>query len=162
MTQRQYIEYLIATPGNYTCTHLADHLAGEAEQSQDAISDFLRQQKLTPRRLWDVVAPLLCDGPHCYLIFDDSVQDKRYSHRANARGFPEFFAPEAAAWSLWLDAILRGHGSCKYLQARGTPENSGNPRAFALQPAQPEQYHANPESYTPQNTPPLAVGILYF
>ena len=23
-TKRQYIEYLIATTGNYTCTHLAD------------------------------------------------------------------------------------------------------------------------------------------
>ena len=51
MTQRQYIEYLIATPGNYTCTNLADHLEGEAAQSHDAISDFLRQEKLTPRRV---------------------------------------------------------------------------------------------------------------
>ena len=26
MTQATYIEYLLSTPRNYTCTHLADHL----------------------------------------------------------------------------------------------------------------------------------------
>lgn len=81
MTERQYIEYLIATPGNYTCTNLADHLEGEAAVSHDAISDFLQREKLTSRRLWEVVSPLLQDGPQCYLIFDDSVQDKRYSRQ---------------------------------------------------------------------------------
>jgi hypothetical protein len=81
MTKRQYIEYLIATPGNYTCTHLADHLEGEQEQSHDAISDFLRREKLTPRGLWEVAQSLLEDEPQSYLIFDDSVQDKRYSHK---------------------------------------------------------------------------------
>jgi len=81
MTKGQYVEYLLATPGNYTCTNLAEHLEDEQAQSHDAISDFLRQAKLTPRGLWEVVQPLLRDGPECYLIFDDSVQDKRYSHK---------------------------------------------------------------------------------
>lgn len=81
MTKRQYVEYLLATPGNYTCTNLAEHLEGEQAQSHDAVSDFLRREKLTPRELWQVVQPLLRDGPECYLIFDDSVQDKRYSHK---------------------------------------------------------------------------------
>lgn len=81
MNKRQYIEYLIATPGNYTCTNLADHLEGESKVSHDAISDYLRREKLTPRGLWEVVAPLLQDGPDSYLIVDDSVQDKRYSEK---------------------------------------------------------------------------------
>jgi hypothetical protein len=81
MNKRQYVEYLLATPGNYTCTNLADHLEGEQVQSHDTVSDFLRREKLTSRGLWQVVEPLLQDGPHCYLIFDDSVQDKRYSQR---------------------------------------------------------------------------------
>lgn len=81
MNKQQYIEYLIATPGNYTCTHLAEHLTGEQAVSHDAISDFLRREKLTPRRLWEVVAPLLHDSPDAYLIVDDSVQDKRYSKK---------------------------------------------------------------------------------
>ena len=81
MTQQQYIEYLIATPGNYTCTNLAEHLDGEQAQSHDAVSDFLRRERVTPRRLWEVVAPLLHDGPGAYLVADDSVQDKRYSKK---------------------------------------------------------------------------------
>ena len=79
MTQRQYIEYLIATSVNYTCTNLAEHLEGEAAQSHDAISDFLSREKLTPRGLWSLVEGLLQDGPESFLVFDDSVQDKRYS-----------------------------------------------------------------------------------
>ena len=79
MTQRQYIEYLIATSVNYTCTNLAEHLEGEAAQSHDAVCDFLSREKLTPRGLWSVVQGLLQDGPESFLVFDDSVQDKRYS-----------------------------------------------------------------------------------
>jgi hypothetical protein len=79
LTTRQYTEYLIATTGNYTCTNLADHLTGEAAVSHDTVTDFLGREKLTPRRLWDVVAPLLQDSPDSYLIVDDSVQNKQYS-----------------------------------------------------------------------------------
>ena len=82
MTKQQYIEYLICTPGgNYTCTNLADHLDGEPGTSHDAITDYLRREKLTPRRLWEVVQPLINDGPNNCLIVDDSVQDKRYSKK---------------------------------------------------------------------------------
>ena len=81
LTKRQYIEYLIATTGNYTCTNLADHLEGEQAISHDAISDYLRREKLTPRRLWDTVRSLIDDGPGSYLIIDDSVQDKRYANK---------------------------------------------------------------------------------
>jgi len=81
MTKQQYIEFLVATPGNYTCTNLAQPLDGEQAISHDAISDYLRRQKMTPRSLWEVVQPLLNDGPDSYLIVDDSVQDKRYSKK---------------------------------------------------------------------------------
>jgi hypothetical protein len=60
---------------------LADHLEGEQAVSHDAVSDFLRREKITPRRLWDVVAPLLHDSPDNYLIIDDSIQDKRCSKK---------------------------------------------------------------------------------
>jgi len=79
--KRQYIEYIIATMGNYTCTNLADHLDGEQAVSHDAISDSLRREKLTPRRLWEVVGAMIDDSPQAYLILDDSVQDKRYAKK---------------------------------------------------------------------------------
>ena len=84
MNKRQYIEYLIATPNNYTCTNLANHLQGEQTGSHDAVSDYLRREKLTPRGLWEVVAPLLHDSPEAYLVVDDSVQDKCYSTKMTA------------------------------------------------------------------------------
>ena len=79
MTKRQYIEYLIATCSNYTCSNLADHLDGGPGTSHDAISDFLRRDKLTARALWELVAPLIDDNEDAYLILDDSVQNKQYS-----------------------------------------------------------------------------------
>ena len=79
MTKQQYIQYLIATNGNYTCTNLSNHLEVGPGTSHDAVSDYLRREKLTPRGLWELVAPLLKNDLDGYLIVDDSVQDKRYS-----------------------------------------------------------------------------------
>jgi len=78
MTKRQYVEYLLCTPNNYTCTHLAEHLEG-AGTSHDAISDYLRRERLTPRGLWELARGLLDDSTEAFLIVDDSVQDKRHS-----------------------------------------------------------------------------------
>src|SRR5690349_21016288 len=78
ITKRQYIEYLISTPSNYTCSNLAEHLE---VISHDAVSDYLRRDKLTARHLWDLVAPLLQDSEAAYLIVDDSVQNKQYSQK---------------------------------------------------------------------------------
>ncbi len=78
ITKRQYIEYLISTPVNYTCSHLAEHLEGV---SHDAITDYLQREKLTARGLWELVEPLLKDSEAAYLLVDDSVQNKQYSHQ---------------------------------------------------------------------------------
>jgi hypothetical protein len=78
ISKRQYIEYLISTPINYTCSNLAEHLEN---MSHDAVSDYLRRDKLTARHLWDLVAPLLQDSEAAYLIVDDSVQNKQYSQK---------------------------------------------------------------------------------
>jgi SRSO17 transposase len=78
ITKRQYIEYLISTPVNYTCSNLAEHLEGV---SHDAISDYLQRERLTARGLWELVQPLLQDSEEAYLIVDDSVQNKQYSRK---------------------------------------------------------------------------------
>jgi hypothetical protein len=76
VSKRQYIEYLISTPSNYTCSNLADHLEGV---SHDAVSDYLQRDKLTARHLWELARQLIKDSADSFLIVDDSVQDKRYS-----------------------------------------------------------------------------------
>jgi len=78
ITKQQYVEYLLATPVNYTCTNLADHLD---DVSHDAVSDYLRRERHTARTLWELAQPLITDSPDAYLILDDSVQDKRYSRK---------------------------------------------------------------------------------
>ena len=81
MKKLQYIEYLIATSKNYTCSNLSDHLDGNVGTSHDTVSDYLRRDKLTPRQLWELVSPLIDDDESSYLILDDSVQNKEYSKR---------------------------------------------------------------------------------
>lgn len=76
ITKQQYVEYLICTVGNYTGTHLAEHLD---QVSHDVISDYLRSEHLTARSVWELVAKLIEDSPGAFLLVDDSVQDKRYS-----------------------------------------------------------------------------------
>src|SRR5712691_10475502 len=79
ITKQQYVEFLISTVGNFTSTHLAEHLDGV---SHDTISDFVQSERLTAHSLWELVHVLLVDGPESFLIADDSVHAprKRYSH----------------------------------------------------------------------------------
>lgn len=77
ITKQQYVEFLVSTVANFTATHLAKHLDGV---SHDTITDFLQGERLTARSLWELVATLIADSPKAFLIVDDSVQDKRYSH----------------------------------------------------------------------------------
>ena len=76
ITKQQYVEYLISTPINYTCTNLAEHLDGV---SHDVVSDYLERDKQTARHLWELVAGLIDDSPEAWLLLDDSVQNKQYS-----------------------------------------------------------------------------------
>src|SRR5579859_1665799 len=78
ITRQQYLEYLLNTPVNYTCSNLAEHLDGV---SHDAVSDFLQRGRVTASRLWELVKPLLKDSEASCLIVDDSVQNKQYSQQ---------------------------------------------------------------------------------
>jgi hypothetical protein len=76
ITKQKYVEYLLSTLVNYTCTNQADHLEGV---SHDVVSDYLARERLTARHLWELVQGLIDDRPEACLLIDDSVQDKRYS-----------------------------------------------------------------------------------
>lgn len=75
-TRLDYCQYLLSTPMNYTLTHFADH---SDRFSHDQINRYLANDRLTPRRLWEHVKTDLVEHPDGYLIFDDTVIDKRYA-----------------------------------------------------------------------------------
>jgi hypothetical protein len=79
VTKRQYISFLIATEGNFTATHLAEHLTGEQAASHDSVTDYLAREKITPRQLWELVKHRVNDSHTAFLIVDDSIQNKNYS-----------------------------------------------------------------------------------
>ena len=76
ITKQRYIEYLISTPINYTCTNLSEHLDNV---SHDVVSNFLKRGPITPRQVWELVKNLLNNSEESCLIIDDSVQNKQYS-----------------------------------------------------------------------------------
>ena len=76
IAKQKYVEYLVSTAINYTCTNLAEHLEG---MSHDVVSDFLKRERLSASHLWELVEEQIDGSPDAYLIIDDSVQDKRYS-----------------------------------------------------------------------------------
>ncbi len=85
-TKEQYIEFLISTPVNYTCTHLADHVSGI---SHDSITDFLKSPRLTAESVWTCAKTLIHDTEESFLSADESVQEKP-SARAIELVYPHY------------------------------------------------------------------------
>lgn len=76
VTRLEYCQYLLSTQINYTLTHFAEH----SEQfSHDAVNRYLAGDRITPRLVWEQVQDQVVSTPDGYLIFDDTVLDKRYS-----------------------------------------------------------------------------------
>jgi len=71
-----YCQYLLSTQINYTLTYLAEH---NSHFSHDTINRYLRKENLSPSLLWDNVKQLIQMDEQAYIIFDDTVLDKRYS-----------------------------------------------------------------------------------
>src|SRR5215203_2751172 len=76
ITKKQYIEYLLSTPINYTCSNLSEHLE---KVSHDVVTDFLQNSKFTPKTVWELVKDRIDDSEEAFLLVDDSVQNKEYS-----------------------------------------------------------------------------------
>ena len=107
ITKRQYVEYLVSTPKNCTCTYLAEHLE---DVSHDVVNDFLHQQRFMPREVWKVVKDRIDDSQDACLIVDDSVQDKRYSR---------FIALVRAQYSGNEHGVVRGIGVVNLVHSTG-------------------------------------------
>lgn len=59
ITKSQYIEYLLNTPINYTCSNLAEHLENV---SHDSVSDFLSNSRFSSKELWELVKNRIDDS----------------------------------------------------------------------------------------------------
>ena len=110
ITKEQYIEFLISTPVNYTCTHLADHTSGI---SHDSITDFLKSQRLTAESVWSCAKTVIHDTEESFLIADDSVQEKPYA-RAIELVYPHYSGNK--------HAVIRGIDSVNLVHSSGDGE----------------------------------------
>ena len=78
VTRLDYCQYLLGSQINYTLTNFADH----AEQfSHDAINRYLAGDRIPPRLVWENVRDQVVGTPGGFLVFDDTVLDKRYSDK---------------------------------------------------------------------------------
>jgi hypothetical protein len=69
-TKLDYCQYLLSSPINYTLTNLAEHLEGV---SHDLVNRYLRQEKLTPRLVWENVKGQVRPCKDGLIVFDDSA-----------------------------------------------------------------------------------------
>lgn len=79
ITRLDYCQYLLVSQNNYTLTHYAKHHPEEI--SHDRINRYLRDDKLTPKLVWEKVKQDILPDNEGILIFDDSILDKNHSHK---------------------------------------------------------------------------------
>jgi hypothetical protein len=73
---RDYCQFLIITQTNYTQTYFADH---HPAFSHDSINRHLRDSLVSSSMVWSQIKDNIVYSENGYLVFDDSVSDKRYS-----------------------------------------------------------------------------------
>jgi hypothetical protein len=105
MTRLDYGQFLLSSQVNYTLTYFADHAR---TWSHDTINRYLRGDRVTPRLVWDNVKSEVVPHPRGYLLFDDTVLDKRHSTQIE---------PARRQWSGNAKGIIEGIGvvTCVYV-----------------------------------------------
>jgi hypothetical protein len=111
ITKKQYVEYLVSTPKNCTCTYLAEHLEGV---SHDVVNDFLHQKRFLPGDVWQLVKDRIAESKEAFLLVDDSVHDKRYSR---------FIELVRAQYSGNEHRVVRGIGVVSLVHSGGKEED---------------------------------------
>ncbi|MEM6784333.1 MAG: transposase [Bacteroidota bacterium] len=111
MTRLDYCQFLLATHVNHTLTYFADHARtdnGQPRFSHDTVNRYLRRDRVTPSLLWQNVQADLVPHPDGYLLFDDTVLDKRHSRKIE---------PAQRQWSGNARGVIEGIGvvTCVYV-----------------------------------------------
>jgi DDE family transposase len=104
-TRLDYCQYLVSSQINYTLTNFADH---SFKFSHDQLNRYLRDDKLTPRTVWEQTKGQIVTSPAGHLIFDDTVADKNYSQAIEL---------VRRQWSGNTHSVIRGIGivTCIYV-----------------------------------------------
>ena len=104
-TRLDYCQYLVSSQINYTLTNFADH---SLKFSHDQLNRYLRDDKLTPRLVWEQTRRQISQSPNAYLIFDDTVANKNYSRAIEL---------VRRQWSGNTKSVIRGIGivTCIYV-----------------------------------------------
>lgn len=76
-----YCQYLLSTQINYTLTNYAEHVEAV---THDTINRYLREDKLTPRLIWEHAKAYIKISANGYIVFDDSTLDKNFSKNIEA------------------------------------------------------------------------------
>lgn len=76
VTRLDYCQFLLASQINYTLTYFAEHTE---RFSHDAATRYLKGEKITARLVWENAQPQVKASAQGYVVFDDTVLDKRYS-----------------------------------------------------------------------------------
>lgn len=105
MTILDYCQFLLISQINYTLTYFANH---HQSFSHDSINRYLKEEKITPRLLWENVQPEIVYSPNGYIVFDDTIIDKNYSNRIEL---------VRRQWSGNAKSVIKGIGvvTCVYV-----------------------------------------------
>jgi len=77
VTRLDYCQYLLVSQINYTLTNYAEHTE---KFSHDAANRYLLGDEIHPRLVWENVQGQIVQTPYGFLVFDDTVVDKNFSH----------------------------------------------------------------------------------
>src|SRR5450759_1031218 len=77
VTRLDYCQYLLVSQINYTLTNYADHTE---KFSHDMANRYLAGDEIRPRLVWENVKSEVRPTQHGFLVFDDTVIDKNFSH----------------------------------------------------------------------------------
>jgi hypothetical protein len=107
MTRLDYGQFLLSSQVNDTLTYFADH---SETYTHDVLNRYLREDHITPSLVWDNVKSDLIPDENGYLLFDDTVLDKRHSFNIQA---------VRRQWSGNAGQVIKGIGlvTCVYVNA---------------------------------------------
>jgi hypothetical protein len=77
VTRLDYCQYLLVSQRNYTLTNYADHTE---KFSHDMVNRYLAEDEIRPRLVWENVRSQVVQTTYGFLVFDDTVIDKDFSH----------------------------------------------------------------------------------